>query len=70
MGGQSDGFVLPTPQAEKRADSKPAKSGTVGAFRTIQPVIKIAFGARRVHFGVNCALVRLLVNNKTFGAGH
>src|SRR5690242_6236495 len=62
-------FVLPARQTNQRADAEPSKSRRVSALGTIKAKIEIALGASRVHLGIDTAIVSLLVNDETFGAG-
>jgi hypothetical protein len=65
---QSDRFLAPWGEPQKRADSNPAKPGVVPALRTSKTPAKILFWPRHMQLIVNGAVVGFLVNNETFRA--
>ncbi len=66
MGSESDRFVLPRRQTEKRADAKPTKSGIVTPHCALETPIEIALRTGGVHLGVNFTIVGFLIDDQTF----
>src|SRR6266550_3149761 len=65
---QSDRFLAPWGEPQKRADSNPTKPGVVPALRTSKTPDKILFWTCQMQLIVNGAVVGFLVNNETFRA--
>src|SRR5207249_3309204 len=66
--GERDRFSLPARATDERTDTEPAKPRRVPPLGAIESKIEIAFRPGGVHFGIDTAIIRLLINDEPFGA--
>ena len=69
MCGKRHCFVAPIGQSKKRSHTEAAESRVVSPLGAIQPPIKILLGPGEVNFWISFAVVCLLINHESLGAG-
>ena len=69
VGGEAEGLEPPVAKAEEGADADAAEAALVTALRAGKAPLEVFFGPGGVHFGIEGAVIGLVINDEAFSAG-